>query len=66
LESGTTDIILNCQTQKLLIVKLCVVRDSLIQCFSNFFIPSHPSHSRHVIFAPQAQIKIQVPDPEFS
>ena len=24
------------------------------QCFSNFFIPSSPFHSRHVVFAPQA------------
>jgi len=28
----------------------CVVL--LDQCFSNFFIPSPPFHSRHVVFAP--------------
>jgi len=26
----------------------------LVQGFSNFFIPSPPFHSRHVVFAPQA------------
>ena len=26
----------------------------LDQCFSNFFLPSLPFHSRHVVFAPQA------------
>jgi len=29
--------------------------DSLDQCFSNFFIPLSPFHSRHIVFAPQAK-----------
>jgi len=28
--------------------------EALYQCFSNFFLPSPPFHSRHVVFAPQA------------
>ena len=30
--------------------------DALMQCFSNFFIPSPPFNSRHVVFAPQARM----------
>jgi len=34
-------------------VWLCFYGNCLDQCFSNFFIPSLPFHSRHVVFAPR-------------
>jgi len=34
--------------------ELGIIEYPLGQCFSNFFIPSPPFHSRHVVFAPQA------------
>jgi len=43
-------------------------QNSARSAFLKLLIPSPTFHSRHVVFASQAQIKIEVPepDPEFS